>query len=188
MTGGRAENARTFYHDGRRIKKRVAETGRLHHDPGGAVQLGPGQFRVAADLRPGVLRHRNDGGVHGPLRPRPVRRGGVPAVAPAGRPDDCGGHGHQENGAAGGAALQPDARAQIRHRHGRVRDFRRAVQAGLQRAQGHRPLSSGGRGDSRLSAAAGGVDPRHHDLAGKNPEPETHRSGPAAPSQRRCAR
>ena len=47
--------------------------------------------------------------VHGPLRPRPVRRRGLPALAAPGGPDDRGRHGDQEDGAAGGPALQPDA-------------------------------------------------------------------------------
>ena len=35
--------------------------------------------------------------------------GGVPAIAAAGRPDDRGRNGHEENGATGRPALQPDA-------------------------------------------------------------------------------
>jgi NADH-quinone oxidoreductase subunit B len=41
----------------------------------------------------------------------------------------------------------------VLHRHGRLRDLRRALQAGLQRAQGHRPLHPGRHLHPRLPAA-----------------------------------
>ncbi len=90
---------------------------------------------------------------------------GVPAVAAAGRPDDHLRHGDQEDGAAGGAALQPDGRAEVRDRHGRLRHLWRAVQAGLQRAEGDRPVHSGGCAHSGMPAAARGADSGLHDAA-----------------------
>src|ERR1051326_1809756 len=121
---------------GRRTTKRTEQTGHLHDNPGGAVQLGPEELGVAAAVRVGVLRDRDDCFDDGPLRPGEVWRGGVSPVAAAGGLDDCGGDRNQENGAASGAALQPDAGAEVRDRDGGVRDFGRAVQAGLQCAQG----------------------------------------------------
>ncbi len=59
---------------------------------------------------------------------------------------------------------------------------RRAVQAGLQRAQGHRPLYSGGRAHSRLPAAARGADAGLHDAAEEDRRPASDRGGPSAPS------
>ena len=59
----------------------------------------------------------------------PVRRRSLPTVAAPGRPDDRGRHGDQENGAANRAPLQPDARSEIRHLHGRLRNFRRTIQS-----------------------------------------------------------
>src|SRR2546426_8846220 len=54
-------------------------------------------------------------------RHRAVRWRNLPALATPGGPDDRGRHGDQENGAADRAALQPDARSEIRHLHGRDR-------------------------------------------------------------------
>jgi len=51
--------------------------------------------------------------------------------------------------------------------NGRLRHLRRAVQAGLQRAERDRPLYSCGRAYSRLPAAAGGADSGLHDVAGR---------------------
>ena len=66
---------------------------------------------------------------------------------------------------AGGAALQPDGRAEVRDCHGSLRHLRRAVQAGLQRAEGDRPLHSGGCAYSRLPAAPRGADSGIYDAA-----------------------
>ena len=54
--------------------------------------------------------------------------GRVPRLAAAERPDDRGRHRHPQDGPARQAALRPDARPQVRDRHGRLRDRRRALQ------------------------------------------------------------
>ena len=54
------------------------------------VKWARSQVVVAGDLRPGLLRHRDDGRRRRPLRPRPLRHGGLPGLAPPGRPHDRG--------------------------------------------------------------------------------------------------
>src|SRR6266566_5131718 len=95
------------------------------------------------------------------------------AIAASSRSHDCRWHGHEENGAADRQALQPDARPKICYFDGRVRNLRRAVQAGLQCAQGHRPLHPGGRLHSRLPTEAGSVAARVHGTAAQDRRSKT---------------
>ena len=107
-------------------------------------------------LRPGLLRDRDD--LHGvePVRHRPVRRRGLPRLAPPGRRDDRLGHRHQDDDADDRPALRPDARAEVRHLDGRLRHRRRAVQGGVQRRLGDRQVPAGRRLHPRLPADAAG--------------------------------
>ena len=98
-----------------------------------------GQLALAADLRPGLLRHRDDGGGRVALRPGPLRRRGLPALAAPGGFDDHRRHHQQEDGRRRQDALRPDARAQMGHRDGQLRHFRRAVRV-------PRPIRGGRRG------------------------------------------
>ena len=66
---------------------------------------------LAGHLRPGLLRHRDDGDRRRSLRPRALRHGGLPRLAAAGRPDDRRRPGQPEDGAGAAADLRPDARA-----------------------------------------------------------------------------
>ncbi len=52
----------------------------------GLVQVGPPEVDLPGHLRPGLLRHRDDGRRRPALRHRPLRHGGLPGLAPAGRP------------------------------------------------------------------------------------------------------
>ena len=70
---------------------------------------------VAGDLRPGLLRHRDDGHRRRPLRPRPLRHGGLPGLAPPGRPHDRGRPGVPEDGPGAAPDLRPDDGAQVGH-------------------------------------------------------------------------
>ena len=63
------------------------------------------------------------------------------------------GHGRREDGADRQAPLRPDARAQVGHRDGLLRDLRRPV-PDLRRHAGRRPDRSRGRLRSGLPAAA----------------------------------
>src|SRR5207249_3006293 len=116
----------------------------------------------------GLLCNRDDRHRGVALRHRPVRRRNFPAVAAASGFDDRRRHGDKENGAANRPALQPDAGPEICDLDGRMRDFRRPVQARLQRAQGNRSLHPGRRLHSRLSAATGGTAARLHGIAAQD--------------------
>ena len=66
---------------------------------------------MAGDLRPGLLRHRDDGRRRPALRPRPLRHGGLPRLAAPGRPDDRRRPGQPEDGPGAAPDLRPDGRA-----------------------------------------------------------------------------
>ena len=55
------------------------------------------------------------------LRPRPLRHGGLPGLAPPGRPHDRRRPGQPEDGAGAAPDLRPDGRAEVGHLDGRVR-------------------------------------------------------------------
>ena len=90
--------------------------------------MGPDLLHVAGHLRAGLLRHRDDVGGRRRLRPGPLRHGGVPGLAPPGRPHDRGRAGLPEDGAGPPPGLRPDDGAQVGPLHGRVRQHRRHVQ------------------------------------------------------------
>ena len=118
-------------------------------------QLGPAVEHLAADVRPGLLRDRDDGRRREPLRHGPLRRRRVSRDAAAGRPDDRGRHGDLQNGQPRAPALQHDARSEVRDRDGRLHRRRRAVlQVRLPRGEGRRPGRAGRRVRARLPAAA----------------------------------
>ena len=132
--------------------------------PGGAGQLGPGAQHVAGQLRAGLLRHRDDGHRRRPLRPVPLRHGGVPRLAAPGRHHDRRRPREPEDGAGAAPGLRPDDGAQVGHLDGRVRLDRRDVQQLRDRA-GRRPGRAGRRVRAGLPADAGDADPRHRDAA-----------------------
>ena len=78
---------------------------------GEAGQLVPEVVRLGRHLRPGLLRHRDDGRRRSALRPGPLGHGGLPGLAPAGRPDDRGRPGEPEDGPGAAPDLRPDGRA-----------------------------------------------------------------------------
>jgi NADH-quinone oxidoreductase subunit B len=78
------------------------------------------------------------------LRPVALRRGGLPRHAAPVGPDDRRGDGRREDGPDRQAPLRPDARAEVGHRDGLVRDVRRPVPH-LRRDAGRRSHRSGGR-------------------------------------------
>ena len=71
-----------------------------------------------------------------------------------------GGHGDEEDGAGGEAAVRADAGPEVGDRDGRVRDERRALHAVRPRAAGSGQDHPGGRVRARVPAAAGGADGR----------------------------
>ena len=124
-----------------------------------AGQLDAQVVAVAGDLRPGLLRDRDDGLRRAALRPGPLRHGGLPRLAAAGRPDDRRRPGEPEDGPGAAPDLRPDARAALGARDGRLRQLRRHVQQLRDRA-GRRPHRPGGHVPARLPAAAGDADGR----------------------------
>ena len=90
------------------------------------VKWARGPQRDAGHLRPGLLRHRDDGDRRPALRPRPLRHGGLPGLAPPGRPHDRRRPGVPEDGAGAAPDLRPDDGTQVGHLDGRVRVERAA--------------------------------------------------------------
>ena len=129
----------------------------------GPGEVGPAQQRVAGHLRPGLLRHRDDVGGRRRLRHQPPRHGGVPGLAPPGRPHDRGRPGLPEDGPGAPTGLRPDDGAQVGHLDGRVRLHRRDVQQ-----LRHRP---GGRPDRPRRRLRTGVPPLSRDAAARHPDP-----------------
>src|SRR5579885_2429203 len=73
------------------------------------AELGALKVSLAAWLWPGLLRHRDDGGGAGPLRPVPLRLRGLPFQPAPGRSDARGRYGLREDGAAPAPAVGADA-------------------------------------------------------------------------------
>ena len=141
----------------------------------GAREVGAPLERVAGHLRPGVLRHRDDGGRCRRLRPRPLRHGGVPRLAAPGRP-----HGRRrprvaEDGARAAPGLRPDGRAEVGHLDGRVRLDRRHVQQ-LRHRPGRRPDRPRRRLRAGLPAEPADAHPRHLDPAREDPPRRAHQA------------
>ena len=72
-------------------------------------------------VRPRLLRHRDDGRRRPALRPGPLGHGGLPGLAPPGRPDDRRRPGEPEDGPGAAPDLRPDARAALGALDGRLR-------------------------------------------------------------------
>ena len=83
-------------------------------------RLGARQLALPADLRPGLLRHRDDVDRRRAARHRALRLRGLPRLAASGRPPDSLGPRLDQDGAGRPPHLRPDARAQVRHRDGRL--------------------------------------------------------------------
>ena len=139
------------------------------------------RLAVAGDVRPGLLRDRDDGLGRAALRPGAVRHGGLPGLAAAGRPDDRGRPGQPEDGAGAAPDLRPDAQPQVGALDGRLRLQRRDVQQ-LRDRPGRRPRRAGRHLPARLPAAAGDADGRDHQAARADPgraarrQPRAHRT------------
>jgi hypothetical protein len=76
---------------------------------------------LAGDVRPRLLRHRDDGDELRPLRHRALRRRSVPRLATAIGPDDHRRPAVAQDGAVAAPHLRPDAGTQVGDFDGRVR-------------------------------------------------------------------
>ena len=121
----------------------------------GAVQLG-----VARHVRARVLRDRDDVDRLVALRHRAVRDGALQLLAAAGRPADRLRARHPQDGGAASPGVRPDARAEVGHRDGRVRELGRDVQQ-LHRPPGRRQDRPGRHPRAGLPAAPRGADGGH---------------------------
>ena len=102
-----------------------------HHEDRRHPQLDPQIVGLVHAVRPRLLRHRDDADGRPARRPRALRRG---AARHAARQSDLiivVGHAHPQDGAAHEAALRPDARAEVRHLDGELRQLRRPLPARL---------------------------------------------------------
>src|SRR5579859_3321840 len=128
---------------------------------------------MADDVRPGLLRRRDDPRLYGALRSRPLRRGAAPEPARL-RRDDRRRHADQQDGARSAQGLRPDGRAALGDLDGQLRQWRRLLPlllfggARLRPRRAGRHLCSGlpafGRGARLWRSAAAEEDPphRHH--------------------------
>ena len=144
---------------------RAAQPQLPHRPGGGPREVGPAQQRLARHLRARVLRDRDDGDRRGALRPEPLRHGGLPRLAPPGRPHDRCRPGEPEDGARAPPDLRPDDGAEVGHLDGRLRVERRHVQQ-LRHRAGRRP----DRARRRLRA---GLPSRARDAASTRSSPCT---------------
>src|ERR1035441_1475593 len=99
-----------------------------NHQRGPRVQLGPRVVHLAAYVRPGMLRHRDDRRQHLALRYRALRRRSLPSQPAAERSHDRRRHRHPQDGARAQTHLGSDAGPQMVHLHGRLLERRRTLQ------------------------------------------------------------
>ena len=86
-------------------------------------RLGAVELDLAGHLRARLLRDRDDVDRLVALRHRALRDGAVLLVAPPGRPAHRLGPRHAQDGAAAASGVRPDARAEMGHRDGRLREL-----------------------------------------------------------------
>jgi hypothetical protein len=139
---------------------------------GCAGQLGAHRFDVADDLRSGLLRGGDDARRRRAPGSRPLRRGVPPVAAPV-RRDDRGRHPGQQDGAGAAQGLRPDARAEVGHLDGFLRQRRRLLPLFLFGGARLRPHRAGRRLRAGLSADRRSADLRHPAIAEEDPRTNT---------------
>ena len=117
-----------------------------------APQLQPQVLAVDVPVGPGVLRDRDGRRARRPaLRRDAPRRHPVPGEPAPGRPDRHLGHRHRQDGARDQAALRADARPEVRHLDGLVRELRRSLLGLVLGHEGRRPDHPGRRVRARVA-------------------------------------
>ena len=86
-----------------------------------AGRVRPQELAVAGDVRPGLLRHRDDGHRRAAATTWPASAWRSSAPRPARPTDDRGRPGQPEDGTGAAPGLRPDARSEVGHRDGRLR-------------------------------------------------------------------
>src|SRR5471032_1920412 len=146
-----------------------------HHLGRQADQLGTHRVDVPDDVRPGLLRGRNDARGRGPLRHGPLRRR-VPSIAASVRRDDRRRHAVQQDGAGAAQGLRPDAGTALGHLDGLLRQRRRLLSLFLLRGARLRPHRAGRRLRAGLPADGRGAVVRHHAIAEQDQAHQHHRA------------
>ena len=123
-----------------------------------AVDWARAQRALPGDLRPGLLRDRDDVDRRRARRRRALRLRGLPRLAAPGRPADPLRPRLDQDGAGRPAHLRPDARAEVGDRDGRLLVLDGRLQQ--LRDRPGRQVHAGRRPRARLPAAARGADAR----------------------------
>ena len=145
-----------------------------------AGELGAHRLAVADDLRPGLLRRRDDAHRDEPLRSRPLRRR-VPAEPAPVRRDDRRRHAVQQDGAGAAQGLRPDGRAALGDLDGLLRQWRRLLSLFLFGGARLRPHRAGRYLCPGLPADRRGAALRHPAAA---EEDQAHRATSRAEARR----
>ena len=133
-----------------------------------AAQLGAHRLDVADDLRPGLLRGRDDACRRRAPGPGSLRRGVPPVAAPV-RRDDRGRHPGQQDGPGAAQGLRPDARPEVGDLDGQLRQRRRLLPLFLRRGARLRPHRAGRHLRAGLPADRRGAGLRHPAIAEEDP-------------------
>lgn len=101
--------------------------GRLDRRPSRRrLELGPQRFSVATDVRPRLLCRRDDAHRRPQIRHGQIRCR-LPSIAASSRRDHCRRNSDEQDGSSLAQSLRSDARAQMGHQHGILRQRRRLL-------------------------------------------------------------
>ncbi len=170
--GPLTEGYETAWIEGRFEENVITTTRRAGH------QLGPPVEHVADDVRPGLLRHRDDGGRRPAVRHRPLRRRRLSATP------------RQADLMIVAGTVTYKMASRVRRLYNQMPDPKFVIamgactcgggpyfKYGLQRRQGRGPGRAGRRVRARLPAAAGGAAGRADADPGQDPRPQDHQAG-----------
>ena len=147
-------------------------------------ELGALQRAVPGDVRPRLLRDRDDVDRRRARRRRALRLRGLPRLAAPGRPADPLRPRLHQDGAGRAAHLRPDARAEVGDRDGRLLVLDGRLQQLRDRAGGQ--VHAGRRPRAGLPAAARGAHARDPQAAQDDPgDPDRAGASATAPAARR---
>lgn len=137
------------------------------NNPRSSCQLGPPILPMAHDLWTRLLRRRNDASLHPTIRSGSPRYY-FPCLAASVRCHDCCRNFNQQDGPGLETSLRSDARAEMGHLHGKLRQRRWILPLQLQCDERLRSHCSSGHLCSRMPANLGGVDVRRFPASEKS--------------------